>query len=248
MPIGGVRAGYLSGVKDAIPDSVVVQQFATAYSAGDSTWADDATSDGSQGMTINGDPQDGTLSDGSESVVFDGGGDYGATDLPASLEGSGLQSFSVEYALQTTTSDFDRLGDLRNDDANQRFLVRANVDETGSGNDGYFVVQLTDDAGSSFQFAPSNNPNINDGNRHDISVIIDDSTNNNATLIIDGSSVSVTVGSSDSPSSFTTWDHSFPTAARNLGGSVDSYLSVEIGAVRWHDTAISNQTISDYPQ
>jgi len=108
----------------AIPDSVVVQHFATTLAQGETTWEDDATDDGSQDVSLTGDLQASTLSDGSESIVGDGTDDHGLVTLPSSLEGASLQSFSVEFALQTTSTATIRPAGIRNNDGNQPLTMR----------------------------------------------------------------------------------------------------------------------------
>jgi len=229
-----------------IPDSVVIQNYATTWTQGDGTWADDATADGAQDMSITGDPQDGTLSDGAEALDWDGVDDYGATTLPSSLEGGGLTEFSVEATAQWTFSGSEPLFGSINNDGNQMFKLLVNLNEQFNTDNGTFMVQLFDDARNRWDFSPSSNPNLDDGNRHDISVIIDDSTTNSATVMIDGSSVSLATNRTENPSSFTTWDNPMFTASQNNQGSPSGYFDGPTGAFRWHDSAISQQTIGDY--
>jgi len=233
-----------STVFRGIPDSVVLQYFATEYSQGDSTWPDDTET---AAMSITGDPQDATLSDGSESLNFNGTDDEGLVTLPESLEGGDLNAFAVEFAFETSLADndFDVVFGLVND-SGQGFRSFFNNDEDGNADGGNADFLLEDPTGNRFRFSFSTNPNLNDGSRHDLTIVIDDASNNNATLILDGSEETVAVGTAGSPSNFEAWDYDMGHAARNNQGSTDRHSDIEIGAIRWHDEAISNQTIDDY--
>lgn len=250
-PIGVPRGGAVIGrdsYEPAIPDSVVIQNFATTWSQGDATWADDATDDGSQDMTVVGDPQAGTLSDGSESVDWDGTDDHGLFTMPPELEGPGLNAFSVEFALQWDHSNTiqNNFG-VRNGGDVQDLFGEINRDEEFSNAAGSFYLYLADQNDNILHVAPASNPGLNDGNRHDISIIVNDASNNDVNIIIDGSSVSVSTSNAQSPSNFGSWDSDMAVAARNNGGSIGRNAEMGTGAWRWHDQAISQQTIGGYP-
>lgn len=228
----------------AIPDSVVLQYYATTWSQVDGTWVDDA---GTADMSITGDPQATTLSDGSESVTADGVDDYGTITLPAALSGSSLQDFSVEFAVEYSTSNEAELCGSLNANGNQWLRIRLNTDESASTDAGNFHVILADDDGDRLRFSPASNPGLNDGSRHDLSIVINDASANDASVIIDGSSVSVTYNEQQAPNNFVSWDQSMAIWAENNNGSIRDYVEAAVGAIRWHDEAITSQTISDYP-
>ena len=230
---------------DAIPDSVELQYSATTFSNSDSVWADDA---GNVDMNINGDPQKATLSDGSESISSDGSNDSGEIEMPSTLEGSGLTEFSFEFVIEhTDTNDPVAVTGSRNSSGGQFFNVLLNRDVQGNTDLGNMNVQHDDDSGNRLSFGPSTNPNLDDGNRHDISVIIHDSTINDVEIIIDGVSVDLSFTDQDGPNQFTTWNNSMATFARNLDGTLQLRANIELGAVRWHTSGIMSQTISEYP-
>jgi len=230
--------GTILSSGNAIPDTTVLQYYATTYAGGDTIWSDDTeTSD----MSLTGGETAGTLSDGSESVDFDGSSDYGLVTLPASLSGSSLTSFSVEMAIQYTSTDqFDRFLGVAQPDT-QQFTVSDEVGGTGTLN-----IVLSDKDGSTLVFEPSTDPGLDDGNRHDVSIIINDSTTNDVSLIIDGSSVVVNVTQSGGPSNFGPWTIDLGIFGRSTDSCVDLLGSGSAGAYRFHDSAISEQTISDY--
>jgi len=224
-----------------IPDSVVLQYYADSWSQGDSTWNDEA---GTSDATVNGGPTAATLSDGSDSIETDGSDDHALATLPASLEGAGLESFSIEVAVQHTQSNDSVLAGVVNDN-NQNIQLRINAGSTATeGQIRFNLSNGTDD----LQFYPTNNPNLSDGNRHDVSIIINDSTTNDVDIIIDGSVVDVTVADAGSPSGFTSWDYDCALWSRNLQGANDNYTTAGFGAFRFHDSPISQQTINEYPQ
>lgn len=227
-----------------IPSSVVIQHTATGWAQGDSTVADD--DGGTNPMSLTGDLQATTLSDGSESITADGSNDYGQFTMPSAIEGSDLNAFAVEYAIGSFPTTETTLFGQRNDDQNQNVELFLNRNENNNTETGNFRFVVTDDSGDSVLVAPTNNPQLDDGNRHDISVSIDDAANNNATIFIDGSEVSATVGVGQSPSNFTTWDNDMHVFARYQGG-VEKYTAIDVGAARWHNTSITSQTINNYP-
>jgi hypothetical protein len=238
-----------SGVAQTIdiPSSVVVQNYATTWSQGDSTWVDDATSDGSQDMSLTGDPQATTLSDGAESVKADGTDDYGTIPIPPELEGGDLNQFSIEFTIEHSSTNTEVAIGCRNSDTNQKLLIFLNSDETLSSDPGTFQFRLDDDNSNKLRLAPSTNPNLDDGNRHDVSIIVNDASANDVDIIIDGSSQSLNFDVTQSPSSFTTWDTDLGVFVRNTSGTVDNYADIKLGAIRLHGSAINSQTISDYP-
>jgi hypothetical protein len=227
-------------IGNAIPDSVVLQYYGTTYTGGSTTWSDDT---GTSSMSLTGGETAGALSDGSDAVVFDdANNDHGLVTLPPSLSGSSLTSFSVETAIQYTNTDqFDRFMEVSNGADDQQLSMS---DETGGTGTFRFLIQDLDS--NVLEFEPSTDPGLDDGNRHNVSVIINDSTTNDVDIIIDGTSISVNVITSGSPSNFGPWDTDLGISTRSSGGSVDLFMSASAGAYRFHDSAISSQTISDY--
>lgn len=241
----GARHGWHTSTAPT-PDSVVLQYYAPTWDQGDATWTDDMDN---ADMTLIGDLQAATLSDGNDSIDGDGTDDRGEITLPSQFEGSGLQTFSVEAVIEYTGSGDYAVFVVENSGNSQRIDWLLNFDAAANSDTGNFFFQLTDDAGDRLRWGPTNNPSIDDGSRHNISIIVNDSTQNDVDIIIDGSSVSVTTDVSNGPSSFGTWDTDLPVWARTVdgGSTYDFWFDGEIGAMRWHDVAISSQTIDDYP-
>jgi hypothetical protein len=224
----------------------VLQYTGSIYSDGSTTWTDD---NNVADMTLTGDENASTLSDGVASVKFNGTDDHGLITLPQSLEGSSLNAHTFEIAIQTTTTEnFIQICGGRNTDSNQEFAVWFNLDGAGNSNGGHTAVDIRDDTGVLWRFGTDSqtSPNLNDGNRHDITYRINDAGNNSADIIIDGNSVSLETSSANSLTNFTSWDVDFAVGASNGGGSIGSYAAVNIGAIRWHDQATTEQTIDQY--
>jgi len=242
MPIGGVRAGYLSGVKDAIPDSVVLQYFATTWSQGDATWDDD-TNTANQSLT--GDPQSGTLSDGSEYVGFDGSDDYGQITLPTSLEGGSLEQCSFEIAFETTTSStISNIFGVAQ--SNQEWYMEINRDSSFNSDSGQIFSVLRDSNSNVLRSEPATSLNLDDGTRHNVTVSFD-GPNNTVTYIVDGTTYSTTYNGQNTPDNFAAWSQDMAIAADNDSGSFGRNADIDIGAIRFHDKFLTSQTISDYP-
>ena len=225
------------------PDSVVLQYFATAVSGGETTWPDD---NNVQNMTLSGGESDATLSDSSQALGFDGDGDHGTFPMPSELDGNNIQEFSVEFAVQYSHTDQNELFGILNNDGTQFIRARTNVDGGNNTDNGNLNFDLRDSNDNRIQM-DLNASNLNDGNRHDISIIVNDSTTNDVDVIIDGSASTPNFVTSDGPNSFDAWDHDMAISARNSQGTIDLNLQSDIGAIRWHETGINEQTISEYP-
>lgn len=237
------------GAINQLADSIVLQYFATTWSQGDATWPDD---NGIQDMSVNGDPQATTLSDGSDGIAWDGVDDWGQITFPSSLEGASLEQSAVEFSLQWSHSNtIEVLMGANNDTSSSTQLVtiELNRDQAFNTAAGNFYARILDQDGNGVHFAPSSNPGLNDGGRHDISIIFDDLTQPTVSVIIDGSSVSLSFNGQDPADNLGTWAQDVGVAARNGdgGSATDRYAEVNIGAIRWHDEAISGQTIDSYP-
>ena len=225
---------------DSIPDSVVNQYDARTYDGSD-TWTDDV---GNQNMTIVGSPTESTLSDGSDSISGDGVDDAGRGPTLPNIIGDG--EFTIEFAFQADINegDFDRWG-TRTDDG--RLVFRENAGDTGD-DSGSMELQMEDSDGNLFKIDPQDNVSLFDGTRHDITWIIKDLNNNDAEIIIDGQDPGVNVGRAESPdpNNFINEDMGF-WGQWDGSSFTEFWDDLEFGAIRIHDEAISEQTISEYP-
>jgi len=236
--ISEVRTGAGDVLFSAIPDSVVTQFSPSTYSNGDSTWTDDV---GSNDISITGDPQRSTFSDGTNSIEGDGADDFGAFNIPTEWNGDSIEVASIEWELQTTDSTNARWWGVDDSTLNtQRIACFGNNDVGFNGTVGQFVVVVEDDNGSRLDMSPSSNPNLNDGNKHKVSVIFNDLTNNDVSIIIDGSSVAVDTEFNGKPTAFKSWGDNMRLWDLN-NSSVP--IAADIGLFRLHDINISSQTI-----
>jgi len=229
-----------------IPDSVVIQHTATGYSQGDSTVPDDVASDGSQDLSLNESIPEATLSDGSDSIQFDDDSQFGAVTLPSEFEGASLNSWTLEIAAQFDSTR-GRWG-IANSNG-QMIRIGWNANANFNDENGQFYFELADSDDSTVQCEPSSNPNIDDGNRHDISFSVHDAANNDVDIIIDGANQTLNFAQTGNPDNFGTWGGDMLYNAFNnlaAGGIID-YQKSNVGAVRWHNTAIGSQTIGGYP-
>lgn len=230
----------LEVVDSAIPDSVELQYFGDTFTTGDATWVDD---NGVSDMSLNGDPQAASLSDGVASVDFDSN-DYGMITMPSTLEGSSLTTHTFEIAIQWTETGQNAIVGQIND-SGQRINIFINRDNTFSQDAGNILVEIQDNSSNQSRFDLERS-DLNDGNRHNISLIIEDSSQDTYSAIVDGSSESINLAGNATPSSFDAWDRDMAVSARNNQGSIDGNSDINIGAIRWHNTAITSQTIGDY--
>ena len=240
-PFGASRAGLMSVAEDDIPDSVVYQYDARTYDGSD-TWTDDV---GNQNMTIVGSPTKSTLSDGSDSISGDGVDDAGRGPKVPNIIGDG--EFTIEFAFQADINEGDFLRWGTQTGAGDRFSFREHAGDTG-GDSGSMEFQMADSDGNRFFIDPQDNVSLFDGTRHDITWIIKDLNNNDAEIIIDGQDPGVNVGFGESPH-----PNNFPNEDMGFWGVWDGssftefWDDLEFGAIRIHDEAILEQTISGYP-
>jgi len=230
-----------ASVGPAFPSSTVLQYFATSWTQGDATW-DDITNTANQ--PLSGNPQSGTLSDGSEYVGFDGNDDYGRITLPSDLEGNSLERCSFEIAFQTTTtSTISNIMGVAQ--SGMEWFVEINRNTSFNFDDGQIYTYLRDSDGELLGGEPSTSLNLNDGNRHDLTISYD-GPNNEISYIVDGTSYSSTYSSTDNPDNFGTWNQDIAIAADNNGGSFSRETDIDIGAIRFHNEFLTSQTISNY--
>jgi hypothetical protein len=239
--ISEVRKGDGTVIYNAIPDSVVVQYDPRTWSEGDGTLVDDV---GNADLSLSGGFQSGTLSNGDPSIIGDGVDDRGTATMPGSLEGSSLTNFAVEFAVEYTSTGIETVTGVTNSGDSQVFQITLNADGQFNVDNGNILARIDDPSGNRLYVTPDTNPNLDDGNRHEVIVNVEDPANNNIEFIIDGSAVSASTGNfAEGPSSFGLWDTDWGVFARNNAGSFDGYFAGGLGMVRFHDSTISGPTI-----
>ena len=223
---------------DAIPDTVVAQYDPVTFSTGDSIWSDDV---GDNDATLEGDLQESIFSDGSESIEGDGVDDAGQANW--SVNGAELNSWSFEYEIQYSHTNREiPFGTVQSN--SQGFWFEVNKDEDFNDDNGNLRITLQDqNADGRIRFAPSTNPSLNDGNKHIVSIVFNDASNNDYQLFIDGSEVSTSANTESGPSNFETWTDDFGFWSRVVDGSLQNYFNGQLGLTRIHDSGISEQTI-----
>jgi len=220
----------------------VLQHFATTWSQGDTIWVDDT---GNQDMSLFSTPQAATLPDGSDAISFDGVNDYGETTPFSALEGNSLQSFSIEFAFSLSSTNVETLLKRQDGEFDQSLQITLNVDENFNSDNGNAFIRIQDQNANDMRFSFDTNPGLNDGSRKDFSVIFDDTTTNSVTLIVNGTQYTPNFSVSGGPNSFTSWPGELYWFAEPVADR--RYFSGSVGAIRWSDSAISSQTIGNYP-
>lgn len=241
---GGLR-GSLRNVSvgaTEIPDSVLLQYYGTTWDQGDGTWTDD---NDVRNVSLSGGIADATLSDGSDALGFDGVDDRGTITPVAQMEGGSLESFALEFTISWTSTDTNQFILASSQVVNNQVIsIRQNTSGAFDDDVGNILLQLRDQSDNRLEFSPSTNPGLADGNRHDISVVFNDTTQADVTVIIDGVTQTLSFNELDNLSNFGSWDGAEIYVGDSFQGDLGEF---NIGALRWHNSPISDQTISDYP-
>jgi len=133
MPIGGVRAGYLSGVKDAIPDSGVAR-YEFEQDLTDSFGSNDLTDNTSEGY------RSALAPIGSFAKSFNGSDDYAIADSPVIDMTSGVAQSIVGFmVLDDSTTGFRGLIDQNDDNNGFRFTANDKINVKLENNDSVAV-------------------------------------------------------------------------------------------------------------
>jgi len=227
-----------------IPGSVVLQYFGDTYQQGSGVWVDD---NGNEDMTLSGNPQSTTLSDGSDALLFDGSDDHGLSTLPGSLTGSGFNQFSVEGVLEYTGTRREAWFGVTDFNNTPLLFSRTNEDNDFNITSGKLSVLFRDANDNRLVIATTNDEGLNDGTRHNITIKVNDASSADIEIIIDGTSVPISTNSSqnDNLTSFSSLNFDTAFGARNDAGTITDRFNGKIGAIRWHDTN-SGQTIGSF--
>ena len=228
----------------AIPDGLGLQYSATTWSENDSEWQDDTDTSNMSNMSSF---SEATLSDGSDAIEGDGVDDHGLIPLPDDFEGDSLKEFAIEFCVQyddDTGSAWHVLG-FSDEDSGQWIQATLNQDnfDDSAGN---LTFRLEDTNGNVLQASPESNPNLDDGQRHDVSIIVSDSTNSNMSIVIDGNDQNLNFNDQGDPFEFTVWSDDLPTWARRRP-DIEQNAPIKIGAFRFWTEDPSEQTINEYP-
>jgi len=224
-----------------VPSSAVLAYDPATFTTGDSTWADQAGA--AQDMSLSGNIQAATLSNGNAALSSDGVDDHGLTTFPSALEGSQLQNFAVELEIEHTSSGFNAPFSLLNS-GGQSLQLSLNFDyDAVTQTDGHIGFILMDNTGSQIRVSPTTNPNLDDGNRHTVVFDVLDSSANDVDIYIDGTAQTLVFDRKEGPDNFVAWSADMAHFARNNSGTIDQHYPGKLGKVRWHDTDIGGPTV-----
>jgi hypothetical protein len=223
--------------KPSGPDSVIREYRAKNF--GSSTVPDSV---GSADMSTNGVTAV-TLNNGGAGIKGDGVDDSGLATIP---EVGNFQQSAIEFSMQTTSTNDGVPFGISNSSSPSggsiTFNTNINRDESFNKSTGQIRIQISDGS-DVLRFAPSTNPNLNDGNVHKVSIIYDNAANNDTRLIIDGSQVNLTFSDVDGPSNFGDLNDDFGFFGRADDGTVSSFCDIAFGVIRFHNQSITSQTI-----
>jgi hypothetical protein len=232
------------GVLGPVPSSAVLSYNPLTFSVGDSEWVDRATPE--ENMSLTGSFDAVQLSNGGYAVQPSSStGNYGATTMPASLEGSSLENFAVEFELEYSdgSTSFSVMG-ADNNGSSQTVGVALNFNfSTATPEAGQVGFILQDNSSNTLYGSPDISPNLDDSNKHTIVIDVIDSTSNDVDIYIDGVKETVSFALAESPSDFGSWDVDMVTFGINDGGTYVSYYPGKLGTVRWHDRSIGGSTL-----
>jgi hypothetical protein len=244
LPDGSTASEVLapdgSTVFSAIPDSADYYWGGDSFETGDANWTDQVSA---VDAAVSGDPQSGTLSDGSAAVVGDGNGDNLTWAAADNDWGDEIDTgAAVEIVIQTTNSNKNPIWGV---DATQAVQFFINTDGDFNESVGTVHGSIKDGSGNFLTIA-SGDVGINDGNRHDVSLNIIDPSTNDIELIVDGTSYT-TPTRTQSPSGFSDFGDDIIFMGRTESGSVQGPIASSFGAVMVHNTNIVEQKISQFP-
>ena len=225
---------------DAIPDTVTTQHFATSWSENDSIWSDDVDD---KDMSIPDGFEDTTLSDDSEAISGDG--NRSSYQVPTSFEADNLtDGVAIELVIETSISaQTGLIGSSREGD--QAFEIILNTDQNLNADAGNIAALIRDSDDNRFEFSPESNPQLDDGSRHDITLVVTDTANNDGNWIIDGDDLGSEIGSSGGPNNFDNWEEDWGAWGFGNRQPFEDYTGA-IAATRFHNNSIDTQTINQY--
>jgi hypothetical protein len=182
-----------------------------------------------------------TLANGNPGGDFDGVDDKGQVPFPPELSGSGLQSFAIEFVMQTSSSATGTKL-FQTIDGAQILECRMNSDNF-NGQVGNFTFFLRDTGNNDLAVSFQTNPNLADGAVHTILINVVDATSSLIELYVDGSQRTADTTRVDDPNNFKQWGFDLAIAAQNSAGSFSSFADVSFGTIRLHGKSISGPTL-----
>jgi len=217
--------GRSVGGGSEIPDSVVYQYDAGTFATGDTSWADSV---GSADMSISGDPQSVSLSDGS-GVEGDGTDDYGSAavadiatnqtlGLAFTVSLSSISNFSAFYGVSDDSNPTNRIAALSGLYGSAGSIEPIFVDA----NDNRIEVYTTNQ--------------YDDGNIHSVIINKSGNTASDIDIYVDDMTTPVSTSTqSDGAFDHTNFNQSRNVGfwSRNNGGSISGYIPATFGVLEF---------------
>jgi hypothetical protein len=223
--------GIAIGVGPVTPSSVKYQWTAKNFA---DPWPADV---GGVDMTINGGLSTSSMNNGETGVLGDGSDDSALA--PIADIGKDLNSCAWEFDCQYSSGGgWEVIGHQR-----PWFEWRFDNDHNFNSDNGNIVVNIASTSQNRLTFAPTNNPGLDDGNVHKISILLNDLPNNDAEMIIDGSNLSLSYRDKQNPSISSNIANTPAFWGRNASGSIGFNFGGYHSIFRIHDEPISSQTI-----
>lgn len=203
-------------------------------------------------VDLSGEGNDGTITGptrgvagrgGLQAFSFDGSDDRIAVPFPSlgSKLANGYVTFNW-WVRTTETSVTVPLGTI-DDSTSNALQFFYNRDSSASQSSGYFYCFIRDDSGSNqFEFATSNDVGFNDGSWHMLTTVVEPSSQT-ASIYVDGSSVSVSIGTNTSDTAPADFQFDVGIGARNLRGTFDFFTDSIMSNFRIYDRALSANEI-----
>jgi hypothetical protein len=182
-----------------------------------------------------------TLTNGDPGGSFDGVDDNGQVSFPTELSGNGLQSFAVEFTIQTVSS-IGGQDVFKTDTGTQIFECRLN-ERNFSTDPGNLTFLLRDSSGDDLSGSFNTNPNLNDGAVHTVLWNVLDAQNNSMELYVDGTQRAIDFLNTQSPSNLGSFSRPLTVGAENVRGSLGRFADISLGTLRLHGQSISGPTL-----
>jgi hypothetical protein len=182
-----------------------------------------------------------TLANGDAGGSFDGVDDNGQVSFPPELSGAGLQSFGIEFTMQTVSTN-SGVDILKTDNGTQILEIRLN-EKNFNNQSGNLTFLLRDSSRVDLAGTFDTNPNLNDGATHKILWNVVDANSNSMELYVDGVQQSISFFSKESPSNFNNFNFDFTVGAENRQGSLVRFSDISLGTMRLHGQSISGPTL-----
>lgn len=217
-----------------LPASALYQWSPSTFTTGDSVWTDEKQS---LDMSLTGDPQEATLSNGDAAVESDGSDDYGQAAIGLANYAT---SWAIELEIQTTQTSQARFG-VQDSTGQSAYFI---LNETGSFDGGSGDLgMITYDGSGNVLRTDATSTGFNDGNRHVITFDWIDTTNSSTDIILDGSSIGTNGSGTEAQTDYSSFDKDFTFFAYNPDGSIQNYFNGKVGTIRIHDTGGVGNTI-----